>query len=112
MGQYDKVLEVVTNFWFLLLIAYVGILLNFLNNQIKGESLQEIKAYLAAHIKSVISSWLTTSVSYLAYYLALSTGQVADVITVLMIGYACDSLFDKIEMKKKKIAENTETNVG
>lgn len=111
MEQYDKVLAFVTNFWFLIFIAYLGMLVHFMKDKIQGESIKAMKDYFFEHAKTVITAVLTTFIMYLGYYLALSTGEVADVVAVFGIGFLCDSYLNKYNDYKdayaKKIFEHT-----
>ncbi|MCC7290312.1 hypothetical protein IT417_03630 [bacterium] len=101
MEQYDNVLKFVTDFWFLLFIAYLGMLLHFFQKKIKGESIRVMKNYFFEHAKTVFSSVITTLVFFLAYYLALSVGEVADLVAVFGIGFMCDSYLNKYDDYKE-----------
>jgi drug/metabolite transporter (DMT)-like permease len=114
MDQYDNVLIFVTNFWFLLFVAYLGMLLHFFHKKIKGESIRAMKNYFFEHAKTVLSSVITTLIFFLAYYLALSTGEVADLVAVFGIGFMCDSYLNKYDDYKDsflKKAFEGQTNV-
>lgn len=109
MEQSDKVLLFVTNFWFLLIIAYFGMLVHFMKDKIQGESIKVMKDYFFEHAKTVITAVIMTLIFFLAYYLAISTGEVADIVSVFGIGYLCDSYLNKYndykETYTKKIFE-------
>jgi uncharacterized membrane protein len=112
MEQNDNILLIVTNFWFLLMIAYFGMLVHFMKDKIQGESIKVMKDYFFEHAKTVITAVIMTLIFFLAYYLAISTGQVADVVSVFGIGYLCDSYLNKYtdykENYAKKIFEGKE----
>jgi hypothetical protein len=104
MEQYDKVLLVVTNFWFLLIVAYFGMLVHFMKDRIQGESIKVMKDYFFEHAKTVITAVIMTLIFFIAYYLAISTGQVADIVSVFGIGYLCDSYLNKYTDYKEDFA--------
>lgn len=84
------------------IIALLGMLMHFFKQQIKGETITEIKDYFGSHFKSTFIAFITTLISVAGYYFTLSTGKYADIVTVFLLGYMCDSTlnkWDKTEIK-------------
>lgn len=86
------------NDYILLLIALVGMLSHFLKKKIKGETITQIKHYFADHFKTTLLSLIATVIGYYAY---LQYTETPDIIAVFLIGYTCDSLFNKWESESK-----------
>ncbi len=63
--------------------------------QIKGESIVEIRDYFRTHFKSTVIALVSTSIGFLGYYFLLATGQVADILTTFGLGYMFDSIFNR-----------------
>jgi len=91
MEQYQWI----TNLPSLCVIALIGMLMHFFKQQIKGETITEIRDYFSTHFKSTVIAFVATVLSVVAYYLSLSTGQMADIIVAIQLGYTSDSFFNK-----------------
>ena len=76
-------------------IALIGMFSHFLKKQIKGETLVEIKQYFGNHFKSTLLAIIATVFFTVAYYFTLGTGQTADILAALGIGFTSDSAFNK-----------------
>jgi hypothetical protein len=87
--------EIILGLPSLYIIGLLGMLVHFFKKQIKGETVTEIKDYFASHFKSTITAFIVTSIAVFGYYFTLSTGQMADVVTVFGLGYTFDSMFNK-----------------
>lgn len=88
-------MEWILNPYSLYVIAILGMLMHFFKKQIKGESFIEIKDYFKLHFKSTVVAFVSTSIAFFGYYLALSSGTMADVIAVFGLGYTFDSVFNR-----------------
>lgn len=107
MEQTDKILLIVTNFWFLLIIAYLGMLIHFTKHKIRGESIKAMRDYFRDHFKTVTSAIILTFVGFIAYFVILATGQPADIFAVFSIGYLCDSSLNKYDEYKDNWIKKT-----
>jgi len=90
-------MEFLTNPYVLYVLAITGMVAHFLKKKIKGESFTEIKNYFSDHFKTTVLSFIATTIGYFAYDSLLRTGQPVDILTCVMIGFTCDSLFNKWE---------------
>ena len=79
----------------LCMIGLVGMLMNFLKQKVKGETLTEISQYFTSNFKSTLVALVSTVAAVGGYYFSLSTDQPADILTAFGLGYMCDSFFNK-----------------
>lgn len=83
----------------LLAIGLLGMMMHFLKQKIKGESLTDVLGYFKDNFKSTFIAFVSTVIATLGTYFTLSTGQPIDIMTIFGIGYMCDSIFNKWEGK-------------
>ncbi len=76
-------------------VALVGMIVHFLKQKVKGQTLVEIREYFSANFKDTLIAFIATSLGFVAYMFGLSTGQNADFLAVFAVGYMCDSFFNK-----------------
>jgi hypothetical protein len=76
-------------------LALVGMFSHFLKKVEKGETSTDIRNYFRDHFLNTLQSFISTTIAFLAYYLTLKTGMVADVIVVFGLGYMCDSFLNR-----------------
>lgn len=77
------------------LVSLIGMFAHFLKKKVKGESFVEIKAYFKDHLKQTLLALFGTFFGFVGL---VTTGEVS-YITAPMIGYLCDSIFNKWESK-------------
>lgn len=76
-------------------IAQVGMIMHFMKQKIKGETITEIRDYFKSNFKSTFVAFVSTQISTGAYFITLGTDMPADVLTCFGLGYMCDSFFNK-----------------
>lgn len=81
----------------LLGIGLMGMMIHFMRQKIKGETLTEITAYFSDNFKSTFIAVVSTMISVATTYFTLATGQPIDLLTVFGLGYMSDSFFNKWE---------------
>ena len=86
----------------LFLIAYLGMFSHFLKQKVKGETAVEIINFFKDNLKSTINSIIATFILTLTFCLTLQTGQAADIMTVFLTGFGCDSALNKWSNEESK----------
>lgn len=88
MGEYT-IWYIVLNFFLMLL----GVVSHFFKKKIKGETLDDIKNYFKSHLKNSVTTVIAAIVAFGSLVTAGGLGWVAS----FLVGYTCDSLFNKAE---------------
>lgn len=84
----------------LIMLAFCGMFLHFLKKKVRGESLTAISRYFTTHPKYTLMSSMATMLFTYGYFHEYMQGGTFDIIAAVMIGYNCDSLFNKLEETK------------
>lgn len=81
----------------LMVFSLAGMFAHFLKKNVKGETATEIKGYFRDNLKTTLTALLSTILGVFVFYATLATGQAADVLSAIMVGYTFDSTFNKWE---------------
>ena len=78
-------------------VALIGMFSHFLKKVKMGETSTDIKNYFNDHFLDTLQALIATTVSFVAYFILLKSGQTADVIVVFGLGFMCDSFWNKFD---------------
>ena len=92
----------ISNTWFLLGMAILGMIAHILKENVRGEAAVDIWNWFSYHFKSTIISVIATIVGFVIYMTGLKSDSVGlvDIGFVFGIGYLSESFFNRYQPVK------------